>query len=133
MTARTVSHQAPLSMGFSRREYCSGLPFPSPGDHPDPEIESKSPVLQADSLPVKPPGKLKTTVFISLSSMVGRAFIFLLSHGLMRLPIFCVVSWAESLKMSLCLDAGSGCCLSLLHMVVDPPEAGKLFLVIFSG
>ena len=45
-----VAHQAPLSMGFSRQEYWSGLPFPSPGDLPDPAIEPQSPTLQADSL-----------------------------------------------------------------------------------
>ena len=53
-TPCTVDHQAPLSMGFSRREYRSGLPFPSPGDLPDPRIEPMSPVssaMQADSLP----------------------------------------------------------------------------------
>ena len=44
-------------MGFSRQEYWSGLPFPSPGDLPDPGIEHVSPTLQADSLPSKPPGK----------------------------------------------------------------------------
>ena len=42
--------QAPLSRGFSRQEYWSGLPFPSPGDLPDPGIEAGSPALQADSL-----------------------------------------------------------------------------------
>ena len=47
-TPWTVAHQAPLSMGFSRQEYWSGLPFPSPGDIPDPGIEPRSPVLQAD-------------------------------------------------------------------------------------
>ena len=49
-TPRTVAHQAPLSVGFSRQEYWSGLPCPPPGDLPDPEMESKSPALQADSL-----------------------------------------------------------------------------------
>ena len=53
----TVVYQAPLSMGFSRQEYWSGLPFPSPGDPPDPGIEPGSPALQADALPSKPPGK----------------------------------------------------------------------------
>ena len=48
---------APPSMGFSRQEYWSGLPFPSPGDLPDPGIEPGSPALQADSLPTAPPGK----------------------------------------------------------------------------
>ena len=57
VTPWTVSHQAPLSKGFSRHEYWSELPFPSPGDFPDPEIEPGSPALQADSLPSKPPGK----------------------------------------------------------------------------
>ena len=44
-------------MGFSRQEYWSELPFPSPGDLPDPGIELRSPVLQADSLQSEPPGK----------------------------------------------------------------------------
>ena len=44
-------------MEFSRQEYWSGLPFPSPGDLPDPGIEPGSPALQADSLPSEPPGK----------------------------------------------------------------------------
>ena len=52
-TPWTAALQAPLSMGFSRQEYWSGLPFPSPGDLPDPGIEPISPVLQADSLPVE--------------------------------------------------------------------------------
>ena len=47
-TPRTVGCQAPLSMGFSRQEYWNGLPFPSPGDLPDPGSEPGSPVLQAD-------------------------------------------------------------------------------------
>ena len=46
----TVACQAPLSMGFSRQEYWSGLPFPPPGDLPDPGIEPGSPALQAESL-----------------------------------------------------------------------------------
>ena len=59
----TVAHQAPLSMGFSRQEYWSGLPFPSPGDLPNPWIEPMSPALQADSLPSKPPGKPNNNVY----------------------------------------------------------------------
>ena len=49
VTRYTMAHQAPLSMGFSRQEYWSGLSFPSPGDLPDPEIETGSPALQAES------------------------------------------------------------------------------------
>ena len=51
----TVDHQAPLSMGFSRQEYWSGLPFPPPGVLPNAGIEAESPTLQADSLPSEPP------------------------------------------------------------------------------
>ena len=58
-TPWTVACQAPLSMGFSRQEYWSGLPFPSPGDLPDPGIEPGSPALQADALTSEPPGKPK--------------------------------------------------------------------------
>ena len=53
----TIAHQAPPSMGFSRQEYWSGLPFPSPGDLPDPGIKPRSPALQADTLTSDPPGK----------------------------------------------------------------------------
>ena len=49
VTPWSVAQQAPLSMEFSRQEYRSGLPFPSPGDLPNPGIESRSPTLQADS------------------------------------------------------------------------------------
>ena len=56
-TLWTVALQAPLSMGFSRQEYWSGLPFPSPGDLPNPGIKPGSPALQADALSSEPPGK----------------------------------------------------------------------------
>ena len=54
---RPHGHQAPLSMGFSRQGYWSGLPFPSPGDLPDPGIKPRSPALQADASTSEPPGK----------------------------------------------------------------------------
>ena len=56
-TPWTIAHQAPLSMEFSRQEYWSGLPFPSPGDLSNPGIKLGSPTLQADALPSEPPGK----------------------------------------------------------------------------
>ena len=56
-TLWTVAYQASLSMGFSRQEYWSGLPFPSPGDLPDPGIEPRSSALEADALTSEPPGK----------------------------------------------------------------------------
>ena len=55
-TPGTVAHQAPLSMGFPRQEYWSGLPFPSPGDLPDSGIEPESPAL-AGFFTTEPPGK----------------------------------------------------------------------------
>ena len=56
-TPWTGAYQAPQSMEFSRQEYWSGFPFPSPGDLPDLGIEPRSPALQADALPSEPPGK----------------------------------------------------------------------------
>ena len=53
VTPWTVARQAPLSMRFSRQEYWSGLPFPSPGDLPDPGIELRPPALQAGSFPTE--------------------------------------------------------------------------------
>ena len=57
----TVARKAPLLMGFSRQEYWSGLPFPSPEDLPNPGIEPRSPALQADSLLTELPEKLIST------------------------------------------------------------------------
>ena len=59
----TVALQAPLSIGFSRQEYGSGLPCPPPGDLPYPGIKNVSPALQAGSLPLAPPGKPITIVY----------------------------------------------------------------------
>ena len=56
-TPWSAAYQAPPSIGFSRQESWSGLPFPSPGDLPDPGIEPMSPTLQADALPPEPSGK----------------------------------------------------------------------------
>ena len=66
-TPWTVAYQAPPSVGFSRQEYWSGLPFPSPGDLPNTGIEPGSPALRADALPSEPPGKLGYTHIPSLS------------------------------------------------------------------
>ena len=62
VTPWTVAYQAPPSMGFSWPEYWSGLPFPSPGDLPDPGIEPGSPAFQAGSLTSEPPGKAHRNV-----------------------------------------------------------------------
>ena len=61
-TPWTVAHQASPSMGFSRQEYWSGVPFPSPGDLPHPGTNPRSPALQADALPSEPPEKPTNSV-----------------------------------------------------------------------
>ena len=63
-TPWTVAYQAPPSMGFSRQEYWSGVPFPSPGDLSNPRIKPASPSFQADALTAEPPGKLKKDTHI---------------------------------------------------------------------
>ena len=72
VTPWIVAHQAPPSMGFSRQEYWSGLPFPCPGDLPNPGIEHRSPTLQADALPSEPPGNLFTTWFTNILDLLLR-------------------------------------------------------------
>ena len=67
MTPWTVAHQTPLSTGFSRQEYWIGLPFPSPGDLPDPGTKPRSPTLQADSLPTELGGKPKVKMKVAQS------------------------------------------------------------------
>ena len=62
-TPWTVAYQAPQSLEFSRQEYWSGLPLPSPGDLPNPGIKPGSPALQADALPSDPPGKHHTRIW----------------------------------------------------------------------
>ena len=71
MTPWTEDHQALLSMGFSRQEYWSGLPFPSPGDLPDPGIEPVSPTLQADALLFEPPDTTERRYFHFSLSCIG--------------------------------------------------------------
>ena len=68
-TPWSLAYQAPLSMGFSRQEYWSGLPFPSPGDLPNPRTEAGSPALQADALPSELPEKASNTVTSSMKTL----------------------------------------------------------------
>ena len=99
----TVAHQIPPSMGFSRQEYWSGLPFPSPGDLPDAGIEPRSPALQADALPSEPPGKLSLSIYM----YIHIHFQILFHYGLSQ----------DIEYSSLCYTVGP-CCLSLLYKVV---------------
>ena len=68
----TVAYQAPPSMGFSRQEYWSGLPFPSPGDLPNPGIEPRSPALQTDALLSEP---LNTSLLIKIGTIIINTFL----------------------------------------------------------
>ena len=83
-TPWTVACQAPLSMGFSRQEYWSGLPCPPPGDLPNPGIESRSPTLQVDSLLSESPGEPKNTRVGSLSLLQGIFLTQELKQGLLN-------------------------------------------------
>ena len=69
-TPWTVAYQAPLSLGFSRQQYWSGLPFPSPGDLPNPGIKPRSPALQTDGLLSEPPGKSQISVRIDMKLII---------------------------------------------------------------
>ena len=71
VTQWTVAYQAPPSMGFSRKECWSGLPFPSPEGLPDPGIEPGSPALRADALPFEPPGKPSVNQRLQISFVVN--------------------------------------------------------------
>ena len=70
-TPWTAAYQAPPSMGFSRQECWSGLPFPSPGDLPDPGIEPGSPALQADALPSEPLGKHASKLCANITNVAS--------------------------------------------------------------
>ena len=85
VTTWTVACQAPLCMEFSRQEYWCRLPYPPPGDLPNPGIEPTPPALQADSLPCEPPGKPKKTWVGSLSLLQG----IFLTQGLTRGLLHC--------------------------------------------
>ena len=93
-----VAHWAPLRMGFSRQEYWNGLLFPSPGDHPDPGIESKSPALQVDSLPTELWGNPDSVQF-SRSVVSDSLWPYGLQHA--RLPCPSPIPWAYSNSRSL--------------------------------
>ena len=72
VTLWTIAHQAPLSMGFPRQEYCSGLPFPSPQDLPDPGIEPVASALATGFFTTEPPGKPDLSVISSLKMLFIR-------------------------------------------------------------
>ena len=99
VTLWTVAHQVPLTMGFSRQEYWSRLPFPSPGDLPDPGIKSGFPALQADSLSSQPPGKSPTLSLLILKLVSIHTHkstgLKCLLHETMFISPFLVLSYLE--------------------------------------
>ena len=111
-TPWTVVFQPPPSMGFSRQEYWSGLPCPSPGDLPDPGIEPGSPTLQTDSLPSEPPGNpclgnwtttnVSKTYVIVLWPLMGRTVLSAVWKTVFQITIlrlasikFFILSWID--------------------------------------
>ena len=107
-TPWTVAYQAPPFMEFSRQEYWSGLPFPSPGDLPEPGIEPGSPALQADALPSEPPGKSKWT---------------------------CLPSWTHLILIGLCYvlrlcDSFKSCVVPLLFLLQRNTDSLSIYLGI---
>ena len=101
VTPWTITHQAPLSMGFSRQEYWSGLPFPTPGDLPNPGIELAFPALAGGFFTTEPPEKpysfiLATLVFIFCCQlrMKWKGLHFLLS-----LPL-CIRTFQWAMKLN---------------------------------
>ena len=113
VTPWTVARQAPLSTGFSRQEYWSGLPCPPPGDLPNPGIELRSTALRADSLLSEPPGKPKNTGVGSLSLLQGIFPIQKSNRGLLPCrwilgqlsyegsPQNCYIKWVYSYTLAL--------------------------------
>ena len=105
LTLWTVAHQAPLSMGFSRQEYWSGLPFPSPGNLPNPGMEPVSPVtsaLQTDSLPAEPLGKPQTRVSVQFSSVqsLSRVRLFVTPRITARQASLSITNSRSSLRLT---------------------------------
>ena len=96
VTTWTVAYQAPQSVEFSRQEYWSGLPFPSPGDLPNPGTEPRSLTLQADALPSEPPGNPKRSARCvgqesNPGQLLGRQLCSPLYHQHYTYPRYCTL------------------------------------------
>ena len=111
-TPWTVAYQASPSMGFSRQEYWSGLPFPSPGDPPDPGIKPRSPTLEADALTSEPtgkPNKIKYPIKSFLNTKTFRVGVELINNVV-------VVSGGELRVSAICIH------VSILPQTTLPPS-----------
>ena len=71
----TLAWQAPLSKGFPRQEYWSGLSFPSPGDLPEPEMEPMSSALLSGFFTIEPPGNPLFNYYLKANRVIGRFII----------------------------------------------------------
>ena len=69
----TIAHQAPVSIGFPRQEYWDGLPFPSPGDLPNPGIKPGSPALAGRFFTTEPPGKPPSFLYLCINPIFKNA------------------------------------------------------------
>ena len=89
-TSWTIAHQVPLSMGFLRQDYWNGLPFPSPGDLPEPGIKSTAPALGGKFFTTEPPGKTTThlQVLFFFFNLYSNLHQILLAHSSVARRIF---------------------------------------------
>ena len=113
-TPQTVACQAPLSIGFSRQEYGSGLPFPSPGDLPNPGIEPASSALAGRFFTTEPPGK-------SLSGLLQQP------HTGVSISNFCPIQFFGQLNLHVCAQSFSHVQLFVTPWTLSrqvPPSVG---------
>ena len=112
VTQWTIACQTPLSMGFSRQEYWSGLPFPPPGDLPNPGIEPVSPALEGGFFSTEPPGKPIHDIDQSICSQPAFLTCGLHIPGYRGLLVFTVLChqqrWVFFLLLFFCLDSNLG-------------------------
>ena len=97
----TVAHQAPPSMRFSRQEYWSELPFPFPGDLPDPGIKPRSPALQAGALTSEPPGKQTLLQMESFQDYMPFLTFSVPTHIMLVVPLIIMAAWLLDIGVTL--------------------------------
>ena len=93
VTLWTVACQAPLSMGFSRQEYWSGLPCCPPGDLPNPGIKPRSPAFQVDSLPSEPPGSITISFIILVYYDISLTINFNVAYLILKFRWVCLLAY----------------------------------------
>ena len=133
-TPWTVAHQAPLSMGFSRQEYWSGLPCPPPGDRPNPGIEPRSPASQVDSLLSEPPGKPFSTLATSFLLILNN------QHDAIKIMYWWDVLWdfqAVQISSEYIITEGRKVNTALRQklkcILLSVPQECELFLILSSN